>query len=406
MGAAANLLRRAHGLLPERDAARLELLPDLAEAMTEIGEFAWAEVFLDEAAEAANELGDAALSAHATLGRLLVGRFGDDAAWGDQVVPAAEEAIAVLEQSDDHVGLAKAYRLLCLAHGTAGRFQEFMAAGERDLHHSTLAGDRRGQMRAVTAGAIAANYGPEPVPSAIAQCEESLALAAGNRRSEAIVMSYLAELEALNGNFANARELCSKARAMLEDAGAGVHASSISTFSGPVELVAGDPAGAEVELRRDYEALAQMGETYFASTIAALLAEALYRLGRLDEAESFTRKAEELASEDDVWTESVWRCVRAKVLVRDAGTAGQAISLTREAIEILQTADAPVWLANGLCDSAEVFEASGDPAEAKALLAQALALYERKQARVPAEGVRMRLAGTDTAAAAAVSVLR
>jgi tetratricopeptide (TPR) repeat protein len=147
-----------------------------------------------------------------------------------------------------------------------------------------------------------------------------------------------------------------------------------------------------------------MGETYFASTIAALLAEALYRLGRYDEAESFISKAEELASEDDVWTQSIWRCVRAKVLVRDAGTAGQAISLTREAIEILQTADAPVWLANGLCDSAEVYEACGEPAEAKAVLEQALALYERKQAPVPAEAVRIRLAGTDTAAAAAVSV--
>jgi class 3 adenylate cyclase/tetratricopeptide (TPR) repeat protein len=402
MGAAANLLRRAHGLLPERDSARLELLSDLAEAMTEIGEFAWAEVFLDEAAEAATELGDGALSAHATLGRLLVGRFGDDATWGEQVVPAAEQAIAVLEQSDDHVGLAKAYRLLCLAHGTAGRFQEFMTAGERDLHHSTLAGDRRGQMRAVTARAIAGDYGPEPVPSAITQCEEALALAAGNRRSEAIVMSYLAELEALNGNFENARKLCSRARAMLEDAGAGVHASSISTFSGPVELLAEDPAGAEEELRRDYEALAQMGETYFASTIAALRAEALYRLGRHDEAESFTRKAEELASEDDVWTQSIWRCVRAKLFVRNGGTPSQAIPLTRRAIEIVRTADAPVWLANALRDSADVFEACGDAAEAKELLAQALALYERKQATVPAEQVRMQLARTQTAAAAAL----
>ncbi len=402
MGAAANLLRRAHGLLPERDAARLELLSDLAEAMTEIGEFAWADVFLDEAADAANDLGDEALSAHATLGRLLVGRFGDDPAWGEQVVPAAEQAIAVLEQTEDHVGLAKAYPLLCIAHGTAGRFGEVLVAGERALYHARLAGDRRGQTRAVIARAIAADWGPEPVPSAIAQCEEALALAVGNRRSEAFVMSYLAELEALNGNFAHARKLCSKARAMLEDAGAGVHAASISTFSGPVELIAGDPAGAEVELRRDYEALAQMGETYFASTIAALLAEALYRLGRFEEAESFNRKAEELGSEDDVWTQSIWRCVRAKVLAREAGTQGQAISLAREAIEILRTADAPVWLANGLCDSADVFGACGEPAEAKALLAQALALYERKQAPVPAERVRTRLARTAAAAAPAL----
>jgi hypothetical protein len=90
------------------------------------------------------------------------------------------------------------------------------------------------------------------------------------------------------------------------------------------------------------------------------------------------------------------------VLVRNAGTPGQAISLAREAIEILRTADAPVWLANGLRDSADVFEACGELAEAQALLAEALALYERKQAPVPAEQVRVRLARTQTAAAAAL----
>src|SRR5207249_4321710 len=44
MAAAANLLRRAAGLLPEHDLARLELLPDLGEALTETGEFAWAQI--------------------------------------------------------------------------------------------------------------------------------------------------------------------------------------------------------------------------------------------------------------------------------------------------------------------------------------------------------------------------
>jgi class 3 adenylate cyclase/tetratricopeptide (TPR) repeat protein len=402
MAAAANLLRRSRELLPERDAARLELLPDLAEVMTDVGEFAWAEVFLDEAMEAARETGEAALEAHATLGRLLLQRSKDDAAWGDEVVRATARVIEVLEPLDDHAGLAKAYLLLFIAHGTACRFAEFLAAGERSLHYAVLAGDRRGQVRAVTARAIAANYGSEPVSTAIVHCEEALELTAGNRRSQALVMSYLAELEALHGNFERARQLCRDARSMLEEAGAGVQASAIAGRSGPVELLAGDARAAEEELRRSYESLSRIGEVYNASTIAARLAEALYLQDRDDEALAFSRKAEELAPEDDLWTQAAWRSVRAKVLARNGQTEAEALALAREAVEMLRATDAPVWRADGLCDFAEVLEACGQTDEARELLAEALELLERKGASVPAERTRTRL--TQLAALPAASL--
>jgi class 3 adenylate cyclase/tetratricopeptide (TPR) repeat protein len=387
MAAAANLLRRARELLPEMDKTRLDLLPDLAEVMTEVGEFAWGVVFVDEASAAAEELGDAGLEAHATLGRLLIRRFEDDAAWGDEVVAETERVIELLEPRNDHIGLAKANRLQCLAYGTACRFADFRAAGERDLHHSTLAGDRRGQTRAVTARAIAATYGPEPLPSAIAQCEEALTLAAGNRRSEAIVMSYLAELEALRGSFDRARELCRSARSLLEDAGAGVQANAISGRLGPVELLAGDAAAAEAELTSGYESLSSIGEVYFASTMAAFLSQALFAQGRYGEADDFSRKAEELAPEDDVWTQAAWRSLRAKMLA-DRGRPGEAVELAEHAAELLRATDAPVWRADALCDSAYVLEASGRIAEAKVRLEEALALYEQKEAPLPAERTR------------------
>ena len=387
MAAAANLLRRARELLPERDQVRLDLLPDLAEVMTEIGEFAWGVVFLDEAGTAAEELGDARLEAHTTLGRLLIRRFEDDAAWGEEVVSATEGVIELLEPANDNVGLAKAYRLRCLAYGTACRFADFRSAGELDLHHSKLAGDRRGVTRAVTARAIAATYGPEPLPAAIVQCEEALTLATGNRRSEAIVMSYLAELESLRGEFDRARKLCRSARSLLEDSGAGVQAHAISGRIGPVELLAGDAVAAETELRSGYESLSSMGEVYFASTIAAFLSQALFAQGRHDEAEAFSRKAEELAPEDDVWTQAAWRSLRAKVLA-DRGTLPEAVELADRAVELLRATDAPVWRADALCDSAYVLEAAGRTADASATLEDALALYEQKDAPVPAERTR------------------
>jgi predicted ATPase len=398
MAAAANLLRRARQLLAEGDPDRLQLLPDLAEAMTEIGEFAWAEVFVEEAATGAQEAADAALAAHATLGRLLVRRFHEDEAWGDAVVPQAEGAIQVFGAIEDHAGLAKAYRLLCLAHGTACRFADFLSAGERDLYHAKLAGDRRAQTRAVTAKAIAAVYGPETVVAAIGHCEEALDLAAPNKRSEGIVLALLAELEALRGNVERGRMLYRRARSTLEDAGAGVHAHSMSSHSGPVELLAGDATAAEEELRRDFDTLTAMGETYFASSIAALLAEALYIQARYDEAEGFTRKSEELAPADDLWTQAVWRSVRAKALARDVGRLPEARRLARDAVDLLNPTDAPLWRADGLRDCAEVLSLAGEHDEARALLTDALALYDQKGASVPAERARAQLAAWRDAA--------
>ena len=58
---------------------------------------------------------------------------------------------------------------------------------------------------------------------------------------------------------------------------------------GDVELLAGDPAAAERELRPDCEMLEKMGETYFRSTMAAVLARAVREQGRDDEALELTR---------------------------------------------------------------------------------------------------------------------
>ena len=156
-------------------------------------------------------------------------------------------------------------------------------------------------------------------------------------------------------------------------------------------MLAGDPRAAEEELRRSFESLSRIGEVYNASTIAARLAEALYLQDRDDEALAFSRKAEELAPEDDLWTQAAWRSVRAKVLARNRQTEAEALDLAREAVEMLRATDAPVWRADGLCDCAEVLEACGQTDEARELLAEALELLERKGASVPAERTRTRL---------------
>ena len=77
MHAAAGLIRRAVDLMPELHPDRLGLLPDLGEALMDIGEFEASKSVLGEAIKAAATIGDHRLRAEATLGLLLLGLFGD-----------------------------------------------------------------------------------------------------------------------------------------------------------------------------------------------------------------------------------------------------------------------------------------------------------------------------------------
>jgi hypothetical protein len=68
-----------------------------------------------------------------------------------------------------------------------------------------------------------------------------------------------------------------------------------ATAAGIVEMVAADPSAAEHHLREAYEAYRATGERGYLSTVAGVLAEALYAQGQLDEAQQLTEEAQEAA---------------------------------------------------------------------------------------------------------------
>src|SRR5215831_17473028 len=177
MPAAANLLRRAHDLFEEGDPARIEVVPDLAQALTQTGEFAWAEVFLGEAIEASARLGKPSLAAEARLAQLLTQRFagGGEANWCDAVMSELDTAVPLFEETADHVRLGRAWRLAMDAHGISYRFGDAAAAAERAVRHARLGGDDRGAAAAASGYAMAAFLGPTPVEEAIAVSEAAMA---------------------------------------------------------------------------------------------------------------------------------------------------------------------------------------------------------------------------------------
>jgi tetratricopeptide (TPR) repeat protein len=157
-------------------------------------------------------------------------------------------------------------------------------------------------------------------------------------------------------------------------------------------MLAGDPAAAEAELRTDLEVLREMGERDYLPTTAALLSEALYRQGRLDEADELSRESESLAAPDDVFSQYLWRSVRAKLLARQ-GAHGEAAALAERAVALIAETDDPDSQGNALLDLAEVYEAAGRVEDARHALGRAEDAFTSKGNVVAAEATRRRLAG-------------
>jgi predicted ATPase len=377
MSAAANLLRRAAMLLPAEDPTRLALLPQLAEALMEIGEFPWALLFLDEAAGLT--AGDPRLEADLVLTRLLVRHHVEEnlEQWREEVAREAERLIPVLQERRADAELAKAWRLLGFVHGSVCRYGDAAAAVKEAAEHARRANDLRLEARNVSSYTLAALYGPTPAREAIEHCEHLITEGLSDRQAEALVLCSLAQLRAMQGEFERARELVRAARTVLNDLGVIVLAAATAIDSARVELLAGDLVTAEHELRQADETLAALGEKYLLPPLAAVLAQVVYAQGRADEAEQITRRAEELSDPDDVEPQALWRSVRAKVLAgRDL--AEEAEHLSRESVRLMRTTDAPGMQADALLDLAEVLRRSARPEEASAVAAEAKGLYEIK----------------------------
>jgi len=400
MRAAENLLRRAAALLQPDSRRRLELLPDLGEALMETGEFAEAEALLDEAVTDAHALGDEVLEADAILTRLLVRHRAveDLAAWRADVEHETARIIPMLESREAAAELAKAWRMVGFVHGTVCQWEATAVAGERAIENARIAGEARQEARMSAAYMMALCDGPMPAPEAIERGEEIVGRGLHNRQAEAVVLLSLANLRAMLGEFDVARGLAAQARELLTDLGADAFAAATSYTSGRVELTAARPDAAEHELRRGYTQLAEMDERYFRPVVAALLAVALCDLARYAEAKPVLDETVELASDDDVEAQVLVRAAKARICA-SKGDESQAEQLAREAVELARSTDAPVMQADALVDLAEQLERSGKTSEAHAALVEARALYAGKHHLVGTERADVALGMTDTVAA-------
>ncbi len=376
--AAANLLSRAADVLPKGGRARSELLPDLAQAHTEAGSFLDADVAASEALGFAVEQADELLEARATEVQLYLRFLAQGEGFTDRVVAELHRIVPVFERAGDHRSLARTCALLGYVHGTASRFEQAEAEVGRALEHARLAGDRREEARNLSAYAQSALYGPMPVGEAIERCEALMKEASYDHRASSMILLSLARLYAMAGDVEHARELYAGSRAISQDLGARLHAALASIDAGPIELMAGDLAAAERELRRDYAALEEIGERAYLSTTAAWLAHVLFEAGRLDEAEAQSRVSESLATADDTETQVLWRCALGKVLAA-RGRGDEAEALVREAVDRIEATDQVDAQGLALTDLGRVLSlAPGRDADAMEAFERAIERFDRK----------------------------
>lgn len=389
MPTAANLLRRAAEVLPSNDPAAPRLLLHVGEAEMEMGTFPEAEATLRSASRRAEDAGERGLSAIAQLEQVrlayLTGAAGDER----DVANQARRAVRRFTASGDHEGLARAWRLTTYVELTRCQWGSAERAAVTMIDHARRAGDTLMATRVLPALAAFILNGPSEASEGILRCEDILREVSDDRRATALTHRALAHLRAMRGDFPAARDEYRGTRAALEELGWHFDAALVSLDSGPIELLAGDPSAAEVELLRDFTALKGMGERNYISTTAALLAEALYRQDRLDDAESFVATSREIAADDDVITQVVWRTVAGKILAR-RGSIDEGEAACRAALDLISVTDDLNNNAATRADLAEVLGLAGRVTDALAQLEEATRLFTDKGNVVAAQRTRAR----------------
>ena len=382
--AAASLLERAAVLVPSGE-IDIALESELVEALFWRGTGHEAVRRAERIAEAASATGDLV---GVLCGRIMASRYRtfvepDGAA--EVLASLVEEALSVFETADNDAALYLTYFGLGHVRNIRGQIDGSLEAYELAAVHARKAGM---QDELLGWRASKRHFGTTPASQLVPWLDEHEPREGRNHWLRA----YRAGALAMIGRIDEARTIVAETRAELADRGRGgvSLATILAIMCAEVELVAGDYTAAAELGAEACELYERHGEQFLLSGSAADLAQALYGLDRLEDADTWATRADEL-TESDASPSSLWRQVRGKVLAR-RGEHAEAGRLAQEAVAI---ADATDWLkgqGDAYADLAEVLFLAGSHDAASVALEQALGRYERKGNLVSAARTRQRLA--------------
>jgi len=382
--AACNLAERALALaMPDEIDAILEI--DRLEALVGLGRIERGIAAADAAANRAAVLGDRVAELSLRVAETASGMFIDPDGWDGRMETLLEQALPELEIAGDDLGLYVAYAAAGLVALNRGRADEQIKALERSLVHARRLGSPHYDEWVMLADAHF--YGRTPVPEMLSWLDEQEAY--GHRHHELSLCR--ASALAMLGRTDAARALIAEVRGELRERGDLMELAIVAHWPAYVELLAGNPSGADGYLAEAFDFLEVHGERGIRSTLAANRALAYYDLGRLGEADAWAARAAELAGGPDVFTQLAETRVRAKVLAR-LGEDVTAEQLARECVALAEGTDFLNAQGDAHHDLSEVLGRVGKAEEAASALRQAHARYERKGNVVMAERVQAKSA--------------
>jgi DNA-binding SARP family transcriptional activator len=378
MPATANLLRRAAALSPSDGEAGLATLPELGYALFEIGEVDEASVVLADAEARARAAGDRQLEWRIVVTAARIEMYRDPEGIDlESLTAQTEMAIEVLGEFGDEAGLARAWMVLSDLHWSKGRLRRTSDAAGRAAEHARSTGNRREVGWALGQIALCAIHGPTTVAEGLSRLERLLAAEPENRTLDANLSGFVTVLEAMNGDFAEARRHIEESRAVARDLGLMWQAAVQELLSGYVELLAGDPVAAEHDMRSAGQLFREIGEGWFLSTVAIDLPRAVYEQGRYDDAFDLLGAVDDAPAPTDREWQIKRRGIPARLLAR-RGRLEEAERLAREGVALAADCEFLVLHADVLLDLAEVLDLAGRREDAAATAAEAVSLYERK----------------------------
>jgi class 3 adenylate cyclase/tetratricopeptide (TPR) repeat protein len=389
-----SLFAHATALLPEGDETRLALVPTFADALFESGseEVIWK--MLSEASRAA----DPGTRARATVTMATWALFGEHEMPSEEREAWRNEARAVFESTGDDYGLALYWSSIAWEAWFRLRVNETARACELALEHFRRADAEGSRPAGSTRARLRGSYyqGPMQVDEAI---ERIVALDAGGRGGrlleQASQWSQLGGLYAMKGEIERARELVRGARQAYLDAGLVQSSGGMTLGDAEVEFRAGDFDAEERVLREGLEVLGALGDSSYYPTVAAVLAECLYRRGAADaEIEDLLEEVRKTTGADDL-SNFVWLDIVTGMLHARRGDHEEAAERTGEAVELADTADLHFARTSSRIFRAEALARAGRRDAAARIAAEAFEIFDAKGDVAGAAQYRSYLAAVD-----------
>ncbi len=372
-----DLLGRAAALLPEQDARRLELLPNLGVALSETGRPDETEALLSKAVEDSRAAGSErdALRATIQLVSNRVYRSPTEVEIGAGIAEA-ELAVDTLHALGDDLGLAEAAIALEYLEFMRGRVARSHEWTYRALRHGLAAGRMREATQAAADVVGSASFGPLAFDRFAAEAEEHL-FPLGEPISASAGHALMALGSLAAGDEPGFRAHERQWKEVIDRNGLSWLGATHALVIGSVEISTGDAEEAEQRLRDAREVLIALGDIWWVSSLDSALCAAV---GAQNEPQRFLRLADAFEASALVGDRQILirrSLMRSRALLI-RGSAVDAETAARTGLDLVEPTDLLLDHADALLVLADALDARGLDEEAATARLDALAKFEAK----------------------------